>query len=733
MSDDASSKNSLAGHHAGKGSKWLVTALCGLASCLPAGLAGAQTAVAAAPLADATASAAASAPSNTLDEVVVTARRREESLQDVPIAVTALSGDFLQQQQIYTVKDIAAYAPGLNINSDSAGRSFVSIRGIGTTLINTVQPGVGIFIDGIYEPDTSYLNTPLVDVQRVEVLRGPQGTLFGNNTLGGAINVITRQPTDEFVSWVSGAYAGTDHFYSGAASVSGPLIPGVLQGRLAISDQQEDGFGHNLVGGGYSNPLDQRAVNTTLRFEPIDIATFTMNAYYDRVFGGSTAYSEVSSPTDYTDDTTTNLNNIITLDYKGINLKGVFDVKSLATTVTAVIAFDRRDDYSGVDGDYGPVDFLRATGREELETKTAELRFDTTFNEHVSTLFGAFASRFYTDSSSDVTIVPYALTVPSDTVSEANQQALFGTAFWKFLDTWEITTGLRYDHQVLGASSATTAGAYKASEWEPRVSVLDHLSPDLTVYASIARGFRGGGQNGPGAPNLIYKGDSVVTEELGVKLFAFDHRLSLDTDVFYNNYVHFIGENALAPSTAGAGFVAINLNTGQVRSYGLESEGHFKVTEAWRLDAGLTLLHARVTNSQEYTEETGLTLNSDRVLFTPDWNYNVGTTYSVPLNDGGQFMDFHLGAVAKGSRTAATASETSTPVLSPYTLVDAAITYRVPHGEIALFSTNLFDKQYFQSYIDKSVLTEAGLGPLASDVGFEGDRRRVGIRGKWTF
>ncbi|MGE6155585.1 TonB-dependent receptor plug domain-containing protein, partial [Klebsiella pneumoniae] len=125
------------------------------------------------------------------DDIVVTARRREESLKNVPIAVTAITGDRLKELQVNTVKDIANYTPGLSINSDSVGRAFVTIRGIGTTLIDTVQPGVGIFIDGIYQPNTSYLNSPIVDIARIEVLRGPQGTLFGNNTLGGAINIVT--------------------------------------------------------------------------------------------------------------------------------------------------------------------------------------------------------------------------------------------------------------------------------------------------------------------------------------------------------------------------------------------------------------------------------------------------------------------------------------------------------------------------------------------------------------
>jgi len=130
--------------------------------------------------------------------IVVTARKREETLQNVPVAVTAVSGEVIERRGFAQVKDVAQLTPSLNTNSDSTGRVFIAIRGIGTTLVGTVQPGVGIFIDGIYQPNTAYLNNPLVDVQRVEVLRGPQGTLYGKNTLGGAINVVTRQPSNKF-------------------------------------------------------------------------------------------------------------------------------------------------------------------------------------------------------------------------------------------------------------------------------------------------------------------------------------------------------------------------------------------------------------------------------------------------------------------------------------------------------------------------------------------------------
>jgi iron complex outermembrane recepter protein len=165
------------------------------------------------------------------EEIVVTARKREERLQDVPISVTAVSGDALENQQINSVREVAAIAPGLNITTDSVGRAFMSIRGVGTTLIDTVQPGVGIFVDGIYQPNSSYLNNPVFDVARVEILRGPQGTLFGNNTLGGAISVVTRQPTDEFEGRLSAVYADPDNYQTYSGSISGPLIEGAMAFR----------------------------------------------------------------------------------------------------------------------------------------------------------------------------------------------------------------------------------------------------------------------------------------------------------------------------------------------------------------------------------------------------------------------------------------------------------------------------------------------------------------------
>jgi iron complex outermembrane receptor protein len=254
-------------------------------------------------------------------------------------------------------------------------------------------------------------------------------------------------------------------------------------------------------------------------------------------------------------------------------------------------------------------------------------------------------------------------------------------------------------------------------------------------YASVARGFRGGGQNGPGAPNPIYEGDSVWTYELGSKSVLWDQKLALNAAVFYNDYSDFIGQNALAPSTTGVGFVAINLNTGKVESYGVEFEAHLEATERFRVDAGLTLLHARITDDSQFVATTGYGLPSDKILFTPDWNYNLSGTYKWPLFDGLNSLEFTAGVVGKGERNGSgLALVTVGPIeMEAYHLVNAAITYRFQSVDVSLFAANLLDDEYLESYIDKSLLQSAGLGQLSHNVGLQGERRRVGMRATWKF
>ena len=319
---------------------------------------------------------------------MVTARKRAETLLDVPIAATAISGDTLTARGINSVREAAALAPGLSINSDGTGRAFVAIRGVGVTLVQSVQPGVGLFIDGIYQPNTSYLNNPLTDVERIEVLRGPQGTLYGKNTLGGAINVITRQPGNDFEVRGNASYAGPDDSWGASAAISAPIVTDVLSVRIAAAHRQQDGFLRNVTIGGDANAFNTDSVNATIRLTPQPGFSLTVKGYYDWVDGANTPYARVTGPQNYSRDIQFNTLNRTQYRYRGVNARAEADVGG-GSRLALIGAYDMRDSTTlDGEGDFGPANIVRSSGSDQLRTQTIELRLNSDWSNQFSSLFG---------------------------------------------------------------------------------------------------------------------------------------------------------------------------------------------------------------------------------------------------------------------------------------------------------------------------------------------------------
>jgi len=714
-------------------------------------------------------------------DIVVTARKRQESLKDVPVAATAITGETIEKRGFTSVKEVAQLTPSLNINSDGAGRAFVSIRAVGTTLIDTVQPGVGIFVDGIYQPNTSYLNNPLTDVERVEVLRGPQGTLYGKNTLGGAISVITRQPTNTFEGKVIGSYAGPDNAWTLGGSVSGPIIEDRLQARIAYTHQQQDGFIRNELLGKDQNPLNTDALSATIRAKPTDDVQLTVNGYYTWVKGGAVPYSFVDNVTDYKDEVFLNATNYQFFKYRGINAKLEFPIDSASTKVTLIGSYDSRGvTTDNADPDFTPADILRNGADDDMKTSSAELRFDSEWSDQISTLFGFYYS--HEARNRDGLIVARA-SVPLDPTQpdllfpitqvqgttddrQADTYAAFGNIFWKPTSDLEVALGLRLDHEKRTAQGAIGTdlllGTFELDEVEtpalidqekqtlkstkllPKLTITKHWTGDLMTYASVSKGYRGGGFNPPEVPAEIrtYKGDSAWAYELGAKYTTPDRRLSLAAAAFYNDYNDYVGLNSILKTPIG--FTTIDLNSGDIESYGLELEAVWRPTRQWTISAGGSLMHARLTNTDIYTETTttptdpdGRTLASNRLSFQPDWNFSLNSDYVVPVGNGD--LTFNANLVGKGSRIPASIrqEEPEFPghpelrALESYVLTNGAITYGIGNIEVSAFVNNLFNKKYFESYIERTTLVLAGLPN--SDVGIIGDKRRYGIRTRIRF
>jgi len=269
-----------------------------------------------------------------------------------------------------------------------------------------------------------------------------------------------------------------------------------------------------------------------------------------------------------------------------------------------------------------------------------------------------------------------------------------------------------------------------SSEVEPRVSLTRFLSKDAMVYGSIAKGYRGGGFNAASVPPEFstYDGDTVWTYELGGKASSADGRWLVSSAVYYNDYKDFIGQNALAIGPGG-GLVSIDLNLGDVESYGLETEVVAAVNDMWKLSGSVTLMHARITDQSGWLEVTGTPLATDRLLFQPDWNASISSDLTVPVGMGD--VSWNIGVVGKGSRPGSSFDPTTASILESYTTVNTSVSYRRGGLTATVFANNLLDEKYFESFIDGSLLQALGL--LNQDLGMLGTPRKVGLRVQYEF
>jgi iron complex outermembrane receptor protein len=677
----------------------------------------------------------------TIEQVTVTARKRDESLLDVPISITAVTEADMDRNGLRSIADVAPTVPGLNVNSDSVGRAFVSIRGIGTALQAGVQPGVGVFQDGVYAPQTSYINNPTLDIQRIEVLRGPQGTLYGKNTLGGAINIITRPPSETFEGKFYAGYTDDDNGQEFGGRIGGPLSDSV-RAKIAVASRDADGFYTNRLIGGRVDDSSSDQIDGTIVWDASDDARLTVNAYFLDFDGPSTNYNHVTGARDYRDNVRMNVIGRQQFEYTGANAKFEFPLDSINTKVTAIGAYDKRELEAVSDGDFLSLDIVRASGNGTDKTYTGELRFDTTFSDTFSTLIGLYASREESDALSRQTLVPAARTADTFSERSGDTYSIFATGLWRFAEDWELSAGVRIDEEDREQDSRTTISTLPgvvltdphreidSSEVEPRVSLTRFLTKDAMIYGSVAKGYRGGGFNAASVPAQFstYGGDTVWTYELGGKASSADGRWLVSSAVYYNDYTDFIGQNALAIGPGG-GLVSIDLNLGDVESYGLETEVVASMNDLWKLSGSVTLMHARITDQSGWLAVTGTPLATDRLLFQPDWNASLSSDVTVPVGMGD--VSWNLGVVGKGSRPGSSFDPTTPSMLESYTIVNTSVTYRRNGFSASVFANNLFDEEYFESYIDGSLLQALGL--LNQDLGILGTPQKIGLRLQYEF
>jgi len=558
----------------------------------------------------------AHAESGTLEEIVVTAQKRVQNLQDVGVSVTALGAQQIHDLGITSSMDIGRVAPGVVFTETSSGGAFstLSIRGIAQSDYSPIQEAPNsIYIDDVYVSSNGAAAFSTYDLDRIEVLRGPQGTLFGRNSTGGLADFITAKPTKTFEGYAETGYGSFNQFWVEAA-VSGPLSDRV-RARLSVKDEQADGWWKNYAPGGKDTmETNARGIRGQIEVDLTenllarlsisydgqpkhDVGTYKEKNFYIGAnglptpqpanldaWGTGPGNNQIGYRDSYPNNWSSAFDNIGFLKTDRTSPTLLLQWTLGPTTLTSVTNYTDFKTVYREEDDGSPINYSEANQNQAMTQWSQELRGNGSIGSHTWT-----AGLYYLDIDTFV-YADYFFPILSGTDFAFNDYenmkqrtqslAPFGQIEWSLIDTLRLTTGLRYTHDtktfdaqvyyrelgngysggtgstvfpppgdlVYDFSRATVGSLAKEEQglWSGNVRLDYKPVPDTLLYAGIARGVKGAGFNANLSGNLTlqdtpFKAESVLTYELGGKFDLLDHRLRLNSSVYYYDYKNYQG------------------------------------------------------------------------------------------------------------------------------------------------------------------------------------------------
>jgi iron complex outermembrane receptor protein len=708
-----------------------------------------------------------------LAEVVVTARRREESLQDVPIAVSAFSGAQLEAMGAEDLTYISQQTPNITLENSRATNSTLTafIRGVGQQdPVAGFEQGVGIYLDDVYlnRPQGAILD--VYDVERIEVLRGPQGTLYGRNTIGGAVKYVTRRLDPDAATlrarFAYGSYNQLDAVVTGSLRVSDRFRVGG-----AVGSFNRDGFGKNLTTGDENYDKDVLAFRGSMEWQPSESLVIRLSGdYTDDKSSPRQGYRllptvSTAQQTLLNDHYDTLAGATLTMPIKrntvlakGGQLYAEWSPSDI-WTFKSITAY--RQDKSE-----SPIDFDSTAARSfdapvVYTNKQTSQEFQGLFSKDRFTVVGG---AYYLDANAYNKFDVVFNTATSLTVGDVDTRtwAVFGEGTFDFTDQWSFTLGGRYTEDkrasrvvrqtflgvnspLFGNASAVSItapvlvggvqvvpefnGSRTDTDFTPRAIVAWKPNADLNVYASYSEGFKGGGFDPRGnfANADVRQGflpESVRSYEIGAKTSMLDGRATVNTAIFYADYTDVQIPGSLVIPGPPVSFVGTVTNAGAAEMSGLELESALQFTD--RLSGQLAFGYI----DAKYTEFllNGVNVASQRdVQNTPDWTGNVSLTYGLPLVAG------RLAFTGSASYRGATQQfELPIPLLdqSAYWLFDASVNWNSQdeRWQVGLHGRNLADKSYVTSGYNFP-----GAATDNSVLAFYGNPRSVSLSASYRF
>jgi len=701
--------------------------------------------------------------------IVVSARRREETLQETPISLTTFDAEALTDRGISNLSGIGDFTPNLIFdqgsgNTGGSTSSQIYIRGIGQAdFLFTTEPGVGIYVDGVYLPRSIGSIMDLIDLERVEILRGPQGTLFGKNSVGGAINIVTRRPQTEFGGRVSATYGSFDRVDVGG-SVNLPIVTDTLLASVAFSSQDRDGYVRRVNDGTRLGSINSTGLRGQLLWEPTPNFEVLFSADYTRKREESIAntligidqsgsliglYNALVAPTLGTvyDDRFISADPFVSFgtgfNQSDLDLWGMSSTATLelgAVTIKSITAYREQDAIFGADSDHSPLRFFEQSVLDQQEQFSQEFQISgTAIDDRLDWIVGAM---YFHESGLDEYRVVFApglfealeafppgiiqglggagnpihpaLDFDGLISSRINNDSYsaYGHFSFDITDQLSISGGLRYtsdekdfdsrfDRLSAGVTTHDVETGDSWNAWTPRIGVEYDWSDDLMTYASASRGFKSGGFNG--RPTNQFVAETPFAPEFVWTYELGFHSMFADRRVILNGAAFYSDYSNLQllsiTSDAQGGIVALIENAGKARIMGFELELTAMPVPGLRFDAALGYIDA------EYTElDPGvntITLDDDLVK-TPEWSLSFGAEYTADLSDDWQLT-------VRGDyayRSTVQHVPDNNPLLeqSGYGTVNARIAFGPTDEswELAVFGTNITDELYITNGLSQA-------------------------------
>jgi len=595
-----------------------------------------------------------------LEEITVTARQRRESLMDVPVAVNVFTARTIEEAGIERAENYMGMIPNVHfVHAQDAGTHFITIRGL-TQVRNSESP-VAVVVDGVLQMHPIQFTQELFDIEQIEVLKGPQGALYGRNAIGGAITVTTRQPSNDFEGWLR-LGGGNGERIKAQGSVSGPIVEDKLLFRVAVSHLEYDGYLENVF---LQEPADfyqDRTGRLLLKWVASENFTADLRVSASKSEGGALYYvinsdiftggpDFVGDPNDTSVPISSNIRGIDERELYDASLK--LDWTTPVGTITSITAWSKTKERSG--GDNAP--YLPSTeegtqdGTVDVDGISQELRLTSPGDQRLRYIVGGYVLK--TDRNQILTsgldlgpgVLKPGINPPDDPVNptvyafwddtDGTAFAFFGQLNFDITDQLEISGAIRYDRDEREQEDLSpftgTAGLVRKEEfskWQPKVSLSYRPTDNFTLFANYAEGFRSGGFNQPGvaavaeAQNLlgvrdIYNKETSRGFEVGLKSQLLNNRLSFNAAAFmtevkgqhYFSYIPQIGAQIIT-------------SIDKVDLWGFELEGTVHVADGLQLFSAFGYTDSEI---KEYALDP--TAEGNMAPYVPKYTFQAGFQY----------------------------------------------------------------------------------------------------------